>query len=105
MEVTFLTHIESRIEWTVPFIVFSAETYTLMYSTTQDDINTVMGDPIFSGSDLSQTDKSYSVLLQDLTPGTTYYYQIKIENTIGITLTEIYNFETRMSAHTHTVIV
>ena len=94
--VTYHTHIEARIEWTVPSIVFSAETYTLMYSITQDDLNTIMGETMSSGTDLSLTDQVYSVLLKDLSPGTKYYYQIKIENTFGIRLTQIYNFDTRM---------
>ena len=101
VQVAFLTHIEARIEWTVPFIVFSAETYTLVYSTTQDDLNSVMGDAKFSGTDLTLTDQLYSTLLKDLIPGTTYYYQIKIENTFGMTLTQIYTFATRTSNQIH----
>ena len=67
-----------------------------MYSITQDDLNTIMGETMSSGTDLSLTDQVYSVLLKDLSPGTKYYYQIKIENTFGIRLTQIYNFDTRM---------
>ena len=66
-----------------------------MYSTTADDLNTVMTEPQFSGTDITVTGQVYSVRLENLSPGTRYYYQIKVENTVGITLTDILNFSTR----------
>ena len=95
IEVTEITHIAASIEWTVVSIVFSAETYTLVYSTTLDDLDTVTGEQKFSGTDLSQTDKTYFVKLDGLSAGTIYYYQIKIENTVGVIVTEVFTFETR----------
>ena len=96
IEVTNITHVAARVQWIVSSIVFSVETYTLMYSTTEDNLNTQMLEPLFSGTDLSQRDKLYYVQLGGLQPGTTYYYQIMIENTIGITLTDVLTFDTRM---------
>ena len=94
---TYLTHLTAVIEWRVAFIVFSPELYTLMYSTTPNNVNTIMTEPQFSGTDTTLTDRVYSVTLKNLSPATTYYYQIKAENTIGITLTEISSFSTRES--------
>lgn len=96
IQVTDLTHIRARIEWTVPLIVFTPELYTFMYSTTQDDLNTIILDPMFSGTDIAITDQLYFVLLEGLSTGTTYYYQIKIENTVGMVLTDVASFNTRM---------
>ena len=90
-----LTHIGALIEWTVPAIVFSAETYTLLFSTTPDDLNTVMGGQLFSGTDVSVTNKLYSIKLDNLSPGTTYYYQLAIQNTVGTKLTDVLTFDTR----------
>ena len=92
---TYLTHLTAFIEWRVASIVFSPELYTLMYSTTPDDINTIMTEPQFSGTDTTLTDRVYSVTLKNLSPTTTYYYQIKAENTVGMTLSNISSFTTR----------
>lgn len=74
-----------------------------MYSTTPDDVNTMMTEPQFSGTDTTLTDQVYTVRLEDLVPGTTYYYQIKVENTVGITLTEVLTFSTRKVSYTHVI--
>ena len=66
-----------------------------MYSITEDDVNTMMIGPFFSGTDISQTNQMYTVTLEGLSPATTYYYQIKAENTFGMTLSDIFTFETR----------
>ena len=84
-------------EWRVASIAFSPELYTLMYSTTPDDVNTIMTEPQFSGSDTTLTDRVYSATLENLSPTTTYYYQIKAENTVGMTLTNMSSFSTRES--------
>ena len=97
VEVTYLTHITAVIEWRVDSIAFSPELYTLMYSTTADDLNTIMTEPQFSGTNITVTGQVYSVRLENLSPGTRYYYQIKVENTVGITLTDISAFSTRKS--------
>lgn len=94
-EIVHLTHTTAVIQWTVPTIAFSAEIYTFMYSVTEDTVNTIMIGPFSSGTDISQTNKMYSIALEDLSPGTRYYYQIKAENTIGMTLSEIFTFDTR----------
>ena len=98
-EVTYLTHKTAVIEWRVASIAFSPELYTFMYSrsTTPDDVNTIMTEPQFSGTDITLTDQVYSVRLENLSPTTTYYYYIKAENTFGMTLTNVSSFSTRES--------
>ena len=96
-ELTYLTHVTAVIEWRVASIAFSPELYTLMYSTTPDDVNTIMTEPQFSGTDTTLTDRVYTVTLENLSPATTYYYRIKAENMVGVTLTDISSFNTRES--------
>ena len=89
-----LSHISAVIRWTVPAISFSPELYTIEYDTNADDFS-MAAEPQFSGTDITLTDQAYSVQLENLIPGTTYYYRLKIENTFGVLYTDTISFSTR----------
>ena len=94
MELIYLTHISAIIQWTVPTIVFSPEQYILEYG---NNMNLDMqSQPQYSGTDISVEDRIYSVRLEGLSPGTTYYYRVQTMNTAGTAYTETLSFPTRM---------
>ncbi len=74
----------ATIQWTVPVIAYTPETYVVYYGT---DMSTLdgMSDTVSSGSDFEITDLQFSVLLTDLMVFTPYYYQLIATNTISST--------------------
>ena len=94
LEVTYLTHITAVIQWRVASIAFSPEDYTLVYATSPNE-NPIQTESQFSGTDITLTDQVYSVRLENLSPGTTYYYQLRVINTFGVTDTDMFTFDTR----------
>lgn len=74
------------IHWTVPYIAYSPEIYTVQYGTSNDSLiqNT---DSEYSGEDVNITNKTYSVKLSDLKGNTTYYVQVMAINTANISNT------------------
>ena len=68
------------IQWTVPFISYSPETYVVKYGTSQDTL-IQNSSTIYSGDDITITDMTYSVKLSNLKENTTYYVQVVATNT------------------------
>ena len=61
------------IQWTVPSIAYTPETYAVEYGTSQDSLGLTSGSQ-HSGPDITVTDVTYSVRLSNLEPATTYHY-------------------------------
>lgn len=95
VQVLDTTHFGVKIQWRIPSIAFSAETYTLFYGETEDNLTLTAGEPQFSGTNLAVENQIYSVNLINLSPGTTYYYRIRLENTYGPIMTTVAQFNTR----------
>ena len=77
-EITFL-YVKSDsviIQWTVPYISYSPETYVVQYGTSRDSLihNS-------SSTDSEEEVMTYSVELSDLRDNTTYYVQVLATNT------------------------
>ena len=75
-----VTHNSATIQWTVPSIVYTPETYVVRYGT--NDVNR-MSDVVPSGSDISVTDLTLTVELTGLEQLTLYMYQVVSSNDVG----------------------
>ena len=70
----------ATIQWTVPSIAYTPETYVVEYGTSQDSLGLTSGSQ-HSGPDITATDVTYSLQLSNLEPATTYHYQVVATNT------------------------
>ena len=85
----------TNITFTIPTIAYTPENYSISYKglelqTTITDSVTVM-----SSSNISATNKQYSVMLSGLEEDNTYSFVVVSTNCIGSTNTSIMNFTTR----------
>ena len=78
----------ATIMWLVSRVVYTPETYTVVYGTNRVSLNR-RGTPISGVSGVNQ----YSAELTQLRHGTVYYFQVESNNTIGSTRSEIRSFE------------
>ena len=75
------------VHWTVSSIVYTPETYVVEYGTTSDFLLPA-AESVSSGDDIGVTDKTYSIELKDLRPGTKYYFVVAARNSARITRIE-----------------
>ena len=68
------------IQWTVAYISYSPETYIVQYGTSEDSL-IQNSSSVYSGNDITITNKTYSVELSGLRDNTTYYVQVQATNT------------------------
>ena len=74
------------VQWTVPLIAYTPETYVVSYSNgTLKRQQPLMSDPVGSGTDFDAVDQTFSVELTGLEPNTAYNYQVMSENSEGTT--------------------
>lgn len=89
--VSDITETSARISWTVPFLVSSQETYTIVYGINSSSL-TEMSTPLNSiGPNVSIV---YTQSLLALDPAETYYFRIIASNAAGSSGTDIYSFMT-----------
>ena len=86
----------AQVTWTILKVVFGFETYYVSYGLTPDNLD-VYSDTL-DGSPSVQS-ATYSVILENLQPLTTYYYRVTATNLAGDTLSEIESFTTRKHQH------
>ena len=84
----------ATVQWTVPLIAYTPETYMVSYSTGSLTRQVLMSDPVESGADFDAVNQTFSVELTGLEPNTTYNYQVITENTVATTTSELQNFIT-----------
>ena len=70
----------ATIQWTVPSIAYTPETYVVEYRARQYRPH-LTSDSQHSGPDITVTDVTYSVQLSNLEPATTYHYHVVATNT------------------------
>ena len=84
----------ATIQWTVPLIAFTPETYVVHYGTAMASLN-LMSDPVESRDDFLAVNQVFSAELTKLVHYTTYYFQVTAANTYGFNRTEMKNFQTK----------
>ena len=71
----------ATVQWTVPLIAYTPETYVVSYSTGSLKRQVLMSDPVESGADFDAVNQMFSVELTGLEPNTAYNYQVVSSNT------------------------
>ena len=71
----------ATVQWTVPLIAYTPETYIVSYSTGSLTRQVLMSDPVESGADFDAENQTFSVELTGLEPNTAYNYQVISSNT------------------------
>ena len=71
----------ATVQWTVPLIAYTPETYVVSYSTGGLTRQVLMSDPVESGADFDAVNQMFSVELTGLEPNTAYNYQVVSSNT------------------------
>ena len=83
------------VQWTVPMIAYTPETYVVSYSNgTLKRQQPWMSDPVESGTDFDAVDQTFSVELTELEPNTAYSYQVMSKNTVSTTNSELQSLTT-----------
>ena len=78
----------ATVQWTVPLIAYTPETYVVSYSTGGLTRQVLMSDPVESGADFDAVNQMFSVELTGLEPNTAYNYQVVSSNTNGSNTSE-----------------
>ena len=68
------------IQWTVPSIAYTPETYVVEYGTSQDNLHIARGESLTSGDDIKAVGKVHTLELTGLSPGTKYYFVVAAYN-------------------------
>ena len=78
------------IQWTVPLIVYTQETYLVLYRSVPGNLNQTTG-PVTGSADLSVIGGQFGVNLTGLVPSSLYYYTVVASNILGTTTTPVMN--------------
>ena len=87
------THSTATIEWRIPSITYTSETYYIEYGTSPTVLDR-QSVSITSGSDLTLTNQLYSVDITELISNTTYYYRAVAANSFASTRSTLGSFIT-----------
>ena len=71
------------IQWLVPEVVYSPETYTVTYGSDRTRLN-YTSEVVFGSTDITAMNQVYSVTLRNLQSNTRYYYRVVAANSIGM---------------------
>ena len=90
---TDVRHDRATIQWTVPRIAYTPETYTVHFGTSSGSLSP-FNQQQQSGDSFTATNFLLSVQLTGLSAGMTYYYQVVAMNSVGSTASVEQNFTT-----------
>lgn len=90
---TNTTHSTATIEWRVPVLTYTPESYYVEYGTSISSL-IERSSVIQSGSNLSIVNKIYSVVISGLSSNTTYFYRVVSSNTLTSSRSLLNNFVT-----------
>ena len=76
------------IEWLVPVIAYTPETYTVYYGPDEAQLNFTSND-VIGTMDITATNEIYSTTIMDLESNETYYYQVVATNSVGLNKSNI----------------
>lgn len=82
------------VQWTIPAIVYTPETYLVMYGEHPDSLLSST-ETLNSGDDITAIERVYMVELKDLQPGTKYYFFVAAVNSYNLSQTELSFFYTK----------
>lgn len=88
-----VTATSATVQWLVPYLAYTQEQYNVRYGTARDALDQSML-IMNSEHNISASNITYSVSLQDLTPNIVYFFRIHSTNTQGETLSNIMTLTT-----------
>ena len=71
------------IQWLVPQVSYTPETYVIIYGTDSMTLN-YTSERIIGNTDVTAMNQIYTATLRGLQPNTRYYYQVVATNSIGM---------------------
>ena len=74
------------VQWVVPTIAYTPETYIVEYGTSNDSL-VPSGDSVTSGEKIETVEQIYTLEVKGLKPGTKYYYSVVARSSAGSTRT------------------
>ena len=93
------------IEWLVPEVAYTPETYTVIYGTDRTMLN-YTSEPVMDASDITALNQiQYSVPLRDLQPNTRYYYQVVAADSIGMNSSVVSELVTPLPGNTRMIVL
>ena len=90
---TGVTHNRTTIQWTVPMIAYTPETYTVCFGTSPGSL-TPFSQQRQSGDNFTATNLQFSIELTGLAVATRYYYQVEAINNVGSNQSTVEHFTT-----------
>lgn len=78
---TTVTADHAIIEWLIPVIAYTPETYIVNYGPDEAQLN-FTSDTVIGTRDITARNQIYSTTISDLQSNTTYYYQVVAENSV-----------------------
>lgn len=92
VRVSEITPHNATVHWTVPYIAYTPETYSVYYYNSTTNLSIVAQS---SGTNFSLSfNKSFSSRILSLAPGTTYSYYVEATNSIGSSNSTYMHFTT-----------
>lgn len=88
-----VTSYSATVQWVTPYLAYTQEQYSVKYGTARESLNQSSA-VLSSASDISASNSTYSIPIQDLTPNTFYYIQLHSMNTYGEITSSIMTFTT-----------
>lgn len=93
VQFTNTSHSTVNIEWRIPAISYTPETYHVEYGTSSTSLN-LRSSSVQSGIDLTIANQIYSVVIRGLVSNTTYYYRVVASNSFSSTRSTLQSFDT-----------
>ena len=87
------SHDGATVQWSVSYIAYTPETYTVNYGLATDSLN-MSATATQRGDDFAILSQPFmfSAVLTGLSPGWTYYYRVEARNSVGPTLSAVQQF-------------
>jgi hypothetical protein len=90
---TTVTADSAVIEWLIPVISYTPETYTVQYGPDEENLNFTSKIEVGTG-DITAKNHIYSTTIMGLQPNMVYYYQVVAANSVGLNESETAQFVT-----------
>ena len=81
------------IEWHIPVIAYTPETYKVLYGPNEAQLN-FTSEMVIGTNDVTATNQIYSTTIMNLQSNASYYYQIVATNSIGTNRSVISKLDT-----------
>ncbi len=93
LSVPFITAFSATVTWLIPLITYTPEQYTVHYGYSNTSLN--MSSSVAEGSeDIATMNQIHAVMLSDLQPSRSYFYQVESTNLFGTSQSNIQQFTT-----------